>query len=136
MNCHKFVTAPMGAVKEELERAKEEGRNVETIVSPEIQKLYDALGLGEDLEPKTEETPIEWVQIHKLPDFVYFEHRVHVTAGVACQTCHGQIQTMERVRQEFDLTMGWCVNCHRQVNEGGVQGRPVFASLDCAACHY
>ena len=59
--------------------------------------------------------PIEWVQIHNLPDHVYFNHAQHVTVGQqACQTCHGEIQKMGEVYQFADLSMGWCINCHRE----------------------
>lgn len=59
--------------------------------------------------------PIEWVRIHNLPDHVYFNHSQHVTVGqVACQTCHGEIQTMEVVAQHAPLSMGWCISCHRE----------------------
>ena len=58
---------------------------------------------------------IEWKRIHNLPDHVYFNHAQHVSVGeVACQTCHGQIQEMEVVAQHSPLSMGWCINCHRQ----------------------
>jgi hypothetical protein len=128
MNCHKSVTANFAELRAEDERAKEEKRKPVPIVSPEIQKIYDALGLDEKRErdPARPQTPIRWVQIHHLPDFAYFDHRSHVGAGVSCQSCHGPIETMERVRQFADLTMGWCIDCHRQEK----------ATLDCAACHY
>jgi hypothetical protein len=138
MNCHRFVTAPLGALRAEDELAKKEQRAPQKIVSPQISKLYAALGLGEDLKPSAEREarPIEWVRIHNLPDFAYFDHRAHVAAGVSCQTCHGPVETMERVRQVSDLSMGWCVNCHRDANQSGIAGKPVSASIDCAACHF
>jgi hypothetical protein len=61
--------------------------------------------------------PMEWVRIHKLPDYVYFDHSVHVTAGVGCIECHGRIDKMEQVRMEKPLSMGWCLDCHRDVKE-------------------
>jgi hypothetical protein len=61
--------------------------------------------------------PMEWVRIHKLPDYVYFDHSVHVTAGVGCIECHGRIDQMEQVRMEKPLSMGWCLDCHRDVKE-------------------
>lgn len=138
MNCHKFVTATLGAVQAEESAAKEAHRAVEPIVSPELAKLYQALGLNDEREPDPlkAQKSIAWAKIHNLPDFVYFDHRAHVNAGVACQQCHGNIETMERVRQVETLAMGWCVNCHRQANEIGVRGRPANASTDCTTCHY
>ena len=58
-------------------------------------------------------TPLKWTRVHDLPDFVYFPHRWHVAAGVACQTCHGPVETMNVVRQHATLSMGWCLDCHR-----------------------
>jgi hypothetical protein len=138
MNCHRFVTAPLGAVRAEDELAKQEKRPPRKIVSPELAKLYAALGLGEDMKPSAtrEARPIEWVRIHNLPDFAHFDHRAHVTAGVTCQTCHGPVETMERVRQVPDLSMGWCVNCHRAANQTGIAGKAVQASIDCSVCHF
>jgi hypothetical protein len=72
--------------------------------------------------------PMEWVRIHKLPDYVYFDHSVHVTAGVGCIECHGRIDQMEQVRMEKPLSMGWCLDCHRDVkkNQGDSEHiRPV-----------
>jgi menaquinone reductase, multiheme cytochrome c subunit len=57
--------------------------------------------------------PVEWVKIHKLPDYVYFNHQAHVTAGVSCVSCHGRVDQMVEVRQHEPLNMGWCVSCHR-----------------------
>jgi hypothetical protein len=57
--------------------------------------------------------PIEWVRIHDLPDFSYFDHSAHVTRGVGCVSCHGRVDLMEVVRQEEPLSMGWCLDCHR-----------------------
>jgi hypothetical protein len=60
---------------------------------------------------------IPWIRIHKLPDYVYFDHSVHVTAGVGCAECHGRIDQMEVVRQQKPLSMGWCLECHRDVKQ-------------------
>ncbi len=138
MNCHKFVTAPFGAVRAEDELAAQEGRSPRRIVSPEIRKIYDALALDDNLQPDPRRTPqpVAWAKVHNLPDFVYFDHRAHVQVGVACQQCHGPVETMERVRQVETLSMGWCVNCHRQAGASGVNGVSVQPSTDCAACHY
>jgi cytochrome c7-like protein len=138
MNCHSGVTAPLAMVKAEEAAAAAAKRAPETVRSPELQKLYDAMALDEEMLPIAgkAQTPIAWKRIHKLPDFVYFDHRAHITATVACQTCHGPIQEMERVKQFETLSMGWCVNCHREVNETGVNGKQVHASIDCVTCHY
>ena len=155
MNCHRFVPATFGAIRAEDEAAKKERRFPRRIVSPDIQKLYDALALAPDMkpDPAKQPQPIQWVKVHNLPDFVYFDHRPHVNAGVTCQSCHGPVETMERVRQVSDLSMGWCVNCHRGVQRAGVNGNfdsapAPFAkgkmpathkldpSIDCKACHF
>lgn len=57
--------------------------------------------------------PIPWVRVHRLPDFVYFNHAIHVNKGVACETCHGRVDRMARISQAAPLTMGWCLDCHR-----------------------
>jgi hypothetical protein len=72
--------------------------------SPYIQKVKAAYDAGQ---------PIEWVRVHELPDYVYFPHKRHVAKGVSCETCHGNVQEMERVEQKGALTMGWCMECHR-----------------------
>ncbi len=127
MNCHKFVTAPLGVVRAEDELAEKEKRAPRAVVSTELRKLIAAVDGAQ---------PIAWTRIHSLPDFVYFDHRPHVNAGVACQQCHGPVESMERVRQVSDLSMGWCVNCHREANRTGVAGRRVNASTNCSACHF
>lgn len=139
MNCHRTVTALFGALRAEDDLAKQEKRKPRLIVSPELQKLYDALAVSPTTMlplPGRQPSPIAWTKIHNVPDFVYFDHRGHVAAGVTCQQCHGPVETMERVRQMETLEMGWCVNCHRQVNQTGVAGKAVHASLDCVTCHY
>ncbi len=138
MNCHRFVKAAWGAVREEESRAEEEGRRPRSVLSPEIAKLYQHLGLTPEGQPEAARParPIEWIRVHQLPDFAYFDHRAHLGAGVSCQTCHGPVETMVRVRQEESLGMGWCVSCHRQSSDRVGNGRRVEASLDCATCHY
>ncbi len=138
MNCHRFVSAPLGAVRAEDELAKKEGRTPRHIVAPEIAKLYRAMGLDDEGKPDPARAPlpIAWVKVHNLPDFVYFDHRPHVLAGVDCQRCHGPVERMERVRQVETLGMGWCVNCHRAVDRDGVNGRRVRAGTDCVSCHF
>ena len=138
MNCHRSVTAPLGVIRAEEERAKQENRKPRVVVSPELRKLFDSLGLDENLKPDAAKAaqPIRWVRVHNLPAFACFDHRAHVNVGVACQKCHGPIESMERVRQVESLSMGWCVNCHRAAEKTGVAGKVVRPSLDCAACHY
>jgi hypothetical protein len=75
--------------------------------SPYIQQIKKAFDEGKQ---------VEWLRVHELPDFVYFPHASHVQKGVACQTCHGDIQNMERVYQAAPLTMGWCLDCHKGVS--------------------
>lgn len=81
----------------------------------EIAKIYEAAGWDPYTKDYTKPSkPVEWVRIHNLPDHVYFNHAQHVNAGkVQCQTCHGPIETMEEVYQYSPLSMGWCINCHR-----------------------
>ena len=109
---------------------------------PEIKKLAEYAGKGE---------PVPWVRIFKVPEFTYFPHKPHVRAGVRCQTCHGPVETMTTVggrtgpRLVNDLlnlagmrpaapplTMGWCIDCHREQNAT----RGTNAPLDCVTCHH
>lgn len=57
--------------------------------------------------------PVEWVRVHKVPEYAYFDHSVHVNAGVGCSSCHGDVRSMEVVTQQEPLSMGWCLECHR-----------------------
>ncbi len=109
MNCHLAINEYNGAPM-----YTEDGTEVNG--TAEIQKLYDFAGFtpGTTWDP-SKAKPIEWIRIHNLPDHVYFNHAQHVNAGkVACQTCHGEIQNMGEVYQYSDLSMGWCINCHRE----------------------
>jgi hypothetical protein len=138
MNCHRSVSGASSLVRAEEERARQERREPRRIVSAEIQKVFDSLALGDDMErdPAKQLKPIEWSRVYAIPDFVYFDHRAHVSTGVACQRCHGPVETMARVAQVGTLSMGWCVNCHRDATRDGVSGRRVNASIDCAVCHH
>jgi mono/diheme cytochrome c family protein len=111
MNCHMSINE-YGATSEKLYR--EDGTEVNG--TAEIQKIYAASGWDPKLKKYTgKEKPIEWTKIHNLPDHVYFNHSQHTRAGkVQCQTCHGPIQEMPEVKQFADLSMGWCINCHRE----------------------
>lgn len=138
MNCHRFISAKRADVRAEEELAKKEHRKPRLVVSPEIRKLYTALALDprmqRDFSKATQ--PIRWTRVHQVPDFVYFDHRPHVAAGMECQKCHGPVETMERVRQIESLNMGWCVNCHRGRDGTIVKGHPAKANSDCSACHF
>jgi hypothetical protein len=103
--------------------------------------------------------PIPWIKVHDLPDYVYFNHSAHVTRGIGCASCHGRIDKMEVVSQDQPLTMGWCLDCHRQPEKflrpvedvtrmdwtaGDDQlelgrrlrtERNINPSTDCATCH-
>ena len=142
MNCHRLVTAPLASVQAEDKLAQEEKRQPQRIISPELQKLYDDLGLmlneKQELAPDPKKTarPVPWVKVYNVPDFVYFDHRAHVRVGVTCQQCHGPVETVERVRQIGDLSMGWCVDCHRTANREGINGTRVHAPTDCTTCHH
>ena len=118
MNCHKSIKEYKG--KDELVREN----GVAVNGTEEIQKLYSYAGWNVTAQRYNEDKngdgapdgsrPIEWVRIHNLPDHVYFNHSQHVKVGKQqCQTCHGNIQEMPEVKQFADLSMGWCINCHR-----------------------
>jgi len=139
MNCHSYV---------------EEGPSGKD----EIAKIYAAL----DYSPITKTygpnpKPVKWVRIHNLPDLAYFNHSQHVIAGgIECQTCHGEVEEQAVLGQHSELTMGWCIDCHRttnvQVTDNGYyedlhkrtpdwhDGEPVtverIGGLECAKCHY
>lgn len=111
MNCHKNIAE---VAAETLAEGNEYGVNY----NEEIQKLYTAVGWDSNKQLYTGKSqPVKWVRIHNLPDFAYFNHSQHVTvAGVECQTCHGPAEEMEIMYQYSPLTMGWCINCHRETD--------------------
>ena len=131
-----------------------------TTGTAEIQKIYDAIGYDPDSRtyiPGYEQKPIEWVRIHNLPDLAYFNHSQHVTVGqLECQDCHGAIEEMDVVKQSSPLTMGWCIECHRET-EVKMEGNDYYTEmhekmkekyagekitvekmggLECGKCHY
>ena len=112
MNCHKNIAEVADDTKVTI------GETVlgKTELDKEIQKLYTAVGWDADNLTYTGETkPIKWVRVHNLPDFAYFNHSQHVTVGgLKCQTCHGPVETMDEVYQFSSLTMGWCIDCHKE----------------------
>jgi len=143
MNCHAYI---------------QEGPNYG---KEEISKIYAAL----DYNPETRvygnnPKPIQWVRVHNLPDHVYFNHSQHVTVGkIECTQCHGPIDSMAVVQQYSPLTMGWCINCHRETEvkfegndyyedlhkkfmedsdykKGDVFTVEKIGGLECSKCHY
>ncbi len=108
MNCHTAINEYKG---QKLQR--EDGSEVDG--TAEIQKLYSFTGYDPKAGKYTQPgKPVEWIKIHNLPDHVFFSHAQHIRAGkVQCQTCHGPIQEMNEVKQFAELSMGWCINCHR-----------------------
>lgn len=152
MNCHKSISEFTGSADSTyVEYTKE-------FYTAEIQKLYDAVGWDKENQVYTGKTkPVKWVKIHNLPDFVYFNHSQHVSvAGLECQKCHGPVESYEVMKQFAPLTMGWCVNCHRETNvkmEGNAYYEKIHAELakkygkdkltaaemgglECGKCHY
>ncbi|RAR48136.1 c-type cytochrome [Flavobacterium lacus] len=151
MNCHKSIA-------EVAETTLAEGKEFGVDYNQEIQKLYDAVGWDVAEQKYTGKTqPVKWIRIHNLPDFAYFNHAQHVTvAGIECQTCHGPVEEMEIMYQHSPLTMGWCINCHRETDvklkdndyykkiheelskKYGVDKLTAaqMGGLECGKCHY
>lgn len=117
-----------------------------------LSKLRESWAAGSAKESK----PIEWTKVHKLADYVYFNHSAHVTRGVGCVECHGRVDQMEKVYHYAPLSMGWCLDCHRNpephlrspefvtvmdYKPGKDEGKQVRAKLninpstDCSTCH-
>ena len=151
MNCHKSISEYNGPVWGDYTKEDLDG---------EIQKLYDAVGWDKENVQYIEgyeQKPIEWVRIHNLADFAYFNHSQHVTvAGVDCQKCHGPVEDMHELYQHSPLTMGWCIDCHRDTQvdltedgyyknihdqlakKYGVEKVTAaqLGGLECGKCHY
>jgi mono/diheme cytochrome c family protein len=150
MNCHKSIYEVAESTATE-EYSKE-------FYDGEIKKLYQAVGWDDANQKYTGKTkPVKWVRIHNLPDFAYFNHSQHVVVGqIECQTCHGPVEEMEIMSQHAPLTMGWCINCHRETNVK-VKGNDYYTKiheqlskkygvdqltaaqmggLECGKCHY
>ncbi len=131
MNCHKFVNTTMN----EIRLSEKEKRPA--VNSKEILKIYQSLGMNGSGSPVNEKKPVEWIKVHNLPDYVFFSHKPHINAGVDCSQCHGKVSEMSRVKQENDLSMGWCLNCHRDAHSTMSTAPGRTAQLqDCSACHY
>jgi len=162
MNCHKGINEYTGEAEYPL--VADDGTKING--TAEINKLYEYAGWDPAKKAYKMNTngtiaakPIPWVKIHNLPDHVYFGHNTHVKNGkVACQRCHGPIQEMDEVKQFSDLSMGFCINCHREtkvqfaennyykifqkyhdeIKSGKRDGVTVadVGGLECQKCHY
>ena len=150
MNCHKNIS--------EVAETTATEEHSKAFYDAQIAKLYEAVGWDKSLQKYTGKTkPVKWVRIHNLPDHVYFNHSQHVTvAGVECQTCHGPVEEYELQKQFAPLTMGWCINCHRETNvkvEDNAYYKKIheelskkygvsqltaaqMGGLECGKCHY
>ncbi len=84
-----------------------------TCMTCHSQLFTNASMLAPVRQSLAEHKPIRWTRVHRLPDYVYFDHSVHIANGVGCTTCHGAVQTMPLMRQAAPLTMSWCIDCHR-----------------------
>ncbi|HNO70973.1 MAG TPA: c-type cytochrome [Bacteroidia bacterium] len=125
----------------------------------EIAKIYEAVGWNPEKGVYDKpQKPIEWVRVHSLPDFVYFNHSQHVVVGKQdCKNCHGEVEKMDEVKQVSSLTMAWCIDCHRKTEVPGMSSNPYYENLhaklkekykgvpitvekigglDCIKCHY
>ncbi len=162
MNCHKGINEYTGEAEYPL--VADDGTKING--TAEINKLYEYAGWDPakkaykmNANGTIAAKPIPWVKIHNLPDHVYFGHNTHVKNGkVACQRCHGPIQEMDEVKQFSDLSMGFCINCHREtkvqfaennyykifqkyhdeIKSGKRDGVTVadVGGLECQKCHY
>lgn len=150
MNCHKNIS--------EVADTTATAEYSKAFYDAQIQKLYDAVGWDKSMQKYTGKSqPVKWVRIHNLQDFAYFNHSQHVTVGgIECQKCHGPVQEYEIQKQFAPLTMGWCINCHRETNvkmEGNAYYEKIHAELskkygkdkltvsdmgglECGKCHY
>lgn len=154
MNCHMAIAEVAEGTEVEV-NGEILGK---TQLDKEIAKIYKAAGWDpENLVYTGETQPIKWVRIHNLQDFVYFNHSQHVTVGgIECQKCHGPVQEMDELYQYSSLTMGWCIDCHRETrvdvknndyyekiheelaNKYGVKQVTAaqLGGLECGKCHY
>ena len=154
MNCHKNISEVAEDTKVEwdgMTYGKAE-------LDKEIAKVYDAAGWdAESLEYTGNTKPVKWVRVHNLPDFAYFNHSQHVTVGgLKCQKCHGPVEEMDEMYQFSPLTMGWCIDCHKETKVD-LKGNEYYAKIhkelakkynvdqvtiaqlggkECGKCHY
>ena len=108
--CHSFVEKSSHATIPSANTCWNCHRNVKR-ESPKLIPLRRAIDPSfEDYDAK----PIEWVRVHKLPDYVYFDHSAHISRGISCQSCHGDVNKMKQVFHSQSLSMSWCLECHRR----------------------
>ena len=154
MNCHKNISE----VAEDTKVVMGDHVLGKAELDKEIAKVYEAAGWDADkLEYTKEPKPVKWVRVHNLPDFAYYNHSQHVTvAGLKCQKCHGPVEEMEEVYQYSPLTMGWCIDCHKETKVD-LKGNEYYAKIheelakkygvdqvtiaqlggkECGKCHY
>ena len=134
--------------------------STETCMNCHAQIATESLDLQPVRESWATGESIEWVKVHHVPDYAHFNHASHVNSGVGCETCHGRIDRMEVVRQVESLSMGWCLECHRQPelylrpndevttmgyvqpsdfverNVERIQREGIHPPTNCSACHY
>ncbi|MFC1729474.1 cytochrome c3 family protein [candidate division KSB1 bacterium] len=127
--------------------------NCHRLILPESEKLLPVR------ESFSTGRPVEWIRVHNLPDYAYFNHSAHLNAGVGCQSCHGSVNEMEIVQQVEPLNMGWCLGCHRdpgpylrplsevtnmkwiipdnqqEFTERIIRERGISPPEDCSGCH-
>ena len=154
MNCHKNISEVSEDTKVEWD-----GMTYGKVeLDKEIAKVYDAAGWDtESLEYTGETKPVKWIRVHNLPDFAYFNHSQHVTVGgLKCQKCHGPVEEMDEMRQFSPLTMGWCIDCHKETKVD-LKGNEYYSKIhkelakkynvdqvtiaqlggkECGKCHY
>jgi hypothetical protein len=131
----------------------------ETCMNCHVQIATDSDALEPVRDSWESGMPIEWIKVHNLPDYAYFNHSVHVNVGVGCESCHGRVDRMDVVFQAEPLSMSWCLDCHREpeqhvrpVEEVTTMGyrvdnqleigrelvsrHNINAPLYCQSCHY
>ena len=147
--CHNFVEVSPNANIPPTQTCM----NCHTIIKPESENLLVVR------ESWMTNKPIEWVRIHELPDYAYFDHSIHLNAGVGCFSCHGNVAKMEEVKQTQPLSMSWCLDCHRdpamhlrpqseitnmdweppenqmELGHKIMEERNILPTIDCSGCH-
>jgi hypothetical protein len=107
--------------------------SAEICMSCHSQLFKDAPMLAPLRESARTGVPLQWRRIHDLPDFVFFDHSIHIAKGLKCGQCHGPVETMPRIRRVASLEMQWCLECHRRMaRERHLNERRM---TDCSTCH-